>query len=231
MAIQELLAKIENEELRNALKSEYDSVNQKAGENGRKLFDKDKEISALKEQAAQYDAAFKVLKDAGVDPKDIPAKLEKLGYVKTLENDYKLTKELLETTQKTLREKEAFERSVKVKEAVGRIFAEERKNFKGQDGKDIQVLDRFINAREAELFADVDVSNEALIRERAKSVLTSALADQEAVKKEFGFQGNVAPPVPENNGFNSGSPVNVSELMQKHGPEYAMAAVLAAKKK
>jgi hypothetical protein len=175
----ELLEKITDPDLKTALDSEFSTVNQKAGEHGRKLIEKDTEISQLREkvsETASYSEAFKLLKEKGVDTKDIPKMLEKMKVAKTLEDDLKIATDALAERDRDLGELKKFKKTIEVKTAVEKVLAEERAAFKDDKGQVIKLIDRYIPADK--LYADIDVSNEVLIRERVKTVLKDGLTHQ-----------------------------------------------------
>lgn len=229
----ELLEKIADEALRAELDAEYSSLSKEKGENGRKLMEKDSEMSKLREkltESASYSEAFAVLKSKGVNPKDIPAMLDKLKVTKTLEDDLTIASHALAERDSELKELRNFKKTVEVRTAVGKYIAEEKANFKNEKGEQIKLLERFIP--EDKLYADIDISNEVLIRERVKSVLKDGLQMQEAVAKEFGFQGNAVHQIPEGKGgVGVGVPVSsqLKEVAQKQGLEAAMAKYLELK--
>lgn len=226
----ELLEKITDPDLKKQLDDEFTSVSTRAGEHGRKLIEKDGEIKTLKDklgESTSYAEAFQVLKKHGVDAKDIPAMLEKMKMNKTLEDDVFVLSQSNKEKDTELADLRKFKKTVEVRTAVGKFLAEEKANFKDEAGKQINVLDRFIS--EEKLFADIDVSNEVLIRERVKSVLKDGLQAQEAVRKEFGFQGSPTHPVPEVNGGPGGNNnvvAQIKEITEKQGVEAGFDALL-----
>jgi hypothetical protein len=230
----ELLEKITDPDLKTALDSEFTTVNTKAGEHGRKLIEKDTEISQLREkvtETASYSEAFKLLKEKGVDTKDIPKMLEKMKLTKTMEDDLKIATQSITEFQSEVSELRRFKKSIEVKDAIAKVLAEEKTNFKDAAGKPIVVIDDFIDSNK--LYADIDVTNEVLVRERVKSVLKDGLQTQESMKKKFGFQGNPTHIVPESQGGFGGA-VNpaavLQEIVKKEGPVGAMSEYLKMKK-
>ncbi len=230
----ELLEQIENADLKKALDEEISAINRDKGEYGRKLMEKDTDIAQLKEkvkETASYSEAFKVLKDKGVDLKTIPVLLEKLKVTKTLEDDLFLATQAVRERDTELADLRSFKKQVVVKTAVGKYLAEELANFKDESGKQIKVLERFIP--EEKLYADIDVTNEVLIRERVKSVLKDGLQAQEAVRKEFGFQGSPLHTIPEAEGGiggGSNAAAQLKEIAQKEGLGAAMTEYLKISK-
>jgi hypothetical protein len=230
----ELLERIEDADLKAALNAEISQMSQEKGEYGRKLMEKDAEMKKLNDklgESASYADAFRVLKNKGVDVKDIPAMLEKLNVQKTLEDDLMIASESLKAKDTELNELRKFRKTVEVRNAVGKYVAEEKANFKDESGQPIKILDRFIS--EEKLFADIDVSNEVLIRERVKSVLKDGLQAQEAVRKEFGFQGSPTHPVPEGQGGpgqNTNLAAQIREIAQKQGVAAGFDALLRLEK-
>jgi restriction endonuclease len=141
-----------------------------------------------------------------------------------MEDDLFLVTQTLKEKDRELGELKAFKRTREVREAVGKHLAEEMANFRDESGKQIKVLDRFIP--EDKLYADIDISNEVLIRERVKSVLKDGLQAQEAIRRDLGYQGTPLHTVPEAQGGVGGGQ-NVVAQLQKTFKEAGPVAALS----
>jgi hypothetical protein len=228
--LKELLEKIADENLRKELDDEVSAVNREAGERGRKLIEKDTEIKSLKEKVSEtssYSEAFKLLKAQGIDLKEIPKLLDKMKVAKTSDDDLAILTETVKAKEAELSELRSFKKTTEIRTAIGKVLSEEKANFKNDKGEQITVVDRFIP--EDKLYADIDVSNEVLLRERVKSVLKDGLQAQEAIRKELGFQGNQTHTIPEGQG-GVGQDANLAaqlrEISVKQGPAAAFDAIL-----
>lgn len=228
MTFEEMLEQVPNEDLRKSMKEEFSRVNKEAGERGRKLIEKDSELTTLKterKQKSEYETAFNLLKAKGVGAQDIPGILEKMEVNKTAEDELRLMTGLYKDAKDKV---DGFEKQVrghKLQTAMDSVFDEMRKSLKDDKGQPIVVIDEFID--KAKLYADVsDPENKVLLEQRAKEVLTLGLQKQESIKSKFGFQGAQTFTVPEGNsnpGGNNNIASSLKEVAQKHGPAAALA--------
>lgn len=220
MTFEEMLEKVADEELRKSMKEEFTRVNKEAGERGRKLIEKDGEINTLKtekKQKTEWESAFKILKDSGHEPQDIPDILEKMKVTKTIEDEHKILVVLARESQDKVKTLEKQVKDNRIRTAVDGVFAEVRKNFKDDKGKALVVIDDFID--KAKLYADIsDPENKVLLEQRAKEVLTGGLQAQEAIKVKFGFQGATTHVVPEG-GTQPGGETNIAAQLKKTAQE------------
>lgn len=227
MTFEEMLEGVTDENLRKSLKSEYARVNQEKGEHGRKLIEKDQELTTLrneKKQKSEWETAFNLLKGKGVEVKDIPGILEKMEVQKTTEDENRLLATMFKTEQEKTKSLEKQVKDFQIRTAVDSVFGEVRKEFKNDKGEALVVLDEFID--KAKLYADIsDPENKVLLEQRAKEVLTGGLQQQEAIKAKFGFQGAPTFKVPEGNsnpGGQNNIAVELKKIAQEQGPVAAL---------
>lgn len=227
MTFEEMLEKVTDEDLRKSMKEEYTRVNKEAGERGRKLIEKDGELNTLKKEKSQkteWESAFTLLKNKGVDLKDIPGILEKMEVQKTTEDENKILAALVRESQDKAKTLEKQVKDFTIRTAVDSVFSEVRKNFKNEKGESLTVIDEFID--KSKLYADIsDPDNKVLLEQRAKEVLTGGLQAQEAIKVKFGFQGAPTFPVLEG-GKQPGGDTNVAAQLKKVAQEQGPSAAL-----
>lgn len=228
MTFEEMLEKVSDEELRKSMKEEFTRVNKEAGERGRKLIEKDGELNTLKnekKQKTEWESAFNILKEKGVAPKDIPSILEKMEVQKTVEDELKLVSGLYKAERDKTQTYEKKVKDFEIKTSVDAVFSEVRKNFKDDKGKQLNVVDDFIDT--SKLYADIsDPTNKVLLEQRAKEVLTGALQKQEAIIGKLGFQGAPVFTVPEG-GTQPGGDTNIAATLKKVAQESGVNAALS----
>ena len=227
MTFEEMLEKVTDEDLRKSMKEEYTRVNKEAGERGRKLIEKDGELNTLKKEKSQkteWEAAFTILKNKGVDLKDIPGILEKMEVQKTTEDENKILAALVRESQDKNKTLEKQVKDYTIRTAVDSVFDEVRKGFKNDKGETLTVIDEFID--KSKLYADIsDPANKVLLEQRAKEVLTGGLQAQEAIKVKFGFQG--APTFPVIEGAKQpGGDTNIAAQLKKTAVEHGAGVAL-----
>ena len=183
MEFEELLQGVTDEKLRSDIKAKYQEVNQLKGEFGRKLIEKDGEITGLKTEKQTYSKAADALKKSGIDAEQIPKLLEKLGYQKTMEEEYEITKVVLGETKKTLTEKDKELNRLKAEKAMGKLFEKERAALKDDKGLPVKLAEKFIDYEK--LFDVNDFTNETVLQEKCKTVLNEALVVQTDVFREI----------------------------------------------
>ncbi len=226
---EELLKNVTDETLRTSLKAEYTKVNQAKGEFGNKLIQKDKEIKELGEKTRSYGEAFNTLKKLNVDPAQIPVMLEKLNIQKTKEEEYELTKEVLQSTQVEKSKLEKEIQKFKVEKAIKGLFERERAEFKDDKGQPIKLADRFINYDK--LYDVSDLTNETVLKEKCKQVLTESFASQTEVVRDIGFLGVKTHQTPDGKQTADFQGLSVKEVFEKHGAAAAIHAARAAQNK
>lgn len=229
MEFEEILQKVTDDNLKADLKAKFQEVNQKAGEFGRKLIEKDTEINGLKTNVQNYSKAHEALKKSGVNPDQIPALLEKLGYQKTMEEEYALTKVVLDETKRSVSELAKENNRLKAEKHMGRVFEKVRSEVKDEYGNPIKIVDRFIDFDE--LYNVQDFSNEAVLQEKSKLVLQKALVAQTEVFREAGFVGVKTHTTPDGKQTSAPPVLNIKEVMTSQGAAAAIAAMHAANKK
>ncbi len=227
MTFDEMLEKVADEDLRKSMKEEFSRANQKAGEFGRKLIEKDSELNALKKgkgEQLEWGAAFEILKKKGIDAKDIPDILEKMEVQKTAADELKLLTALYRAESEKTKTYEKQLKEGQIKTSVDTVFDEIRKNFKDDKGNTLSVVDDFIDR--GKLYADIsDPTNRVLLEQRANEVLTGALQKQEAIKLKMGFQGSPTFVVPEgspNPGGQNNIAAQLKKVAQESGPKAAL---------
>ena len=226
---EELLKTVTDEDLRTKLKAEYSKVNQQKGEFGNKLILKDNEIKDLKTKQSTYGEAVDSLKKMKIEPSQIPGILEKLNIQKTKEEEYELTKEALSATQS---EKTKLEKEIgrfKAEKAISRFFDKERSEFKDDKGKPIKLADHFINFDK--LYDVQDLTNETVLKEKCKQVLSESLVAQTAVVQAIGFVGVQTHTTPQGSQEPKPQVSDLKEIFDKHGPAAAIHAAREAAKK
>ncbi len=225
---EELLNGITDETLKANIKDAYSKVNKERGEFGSKLIEKDTKISELEGKTRTYGEAVEALKKMKIEPNQIPGILEKLNIQKTQEEEYALTKEALTTTQseKTKLEKEVAK--FKAEKVMKSFFEKERGEFKDDKGQPIKVADRFINFDK--LYDVADLTNETVLKEKCKQVLTESFAEQTSVVRDIGFLGVKTQQTPEGKQIPAGQALSVKEIFEKHGPDAAIHAAREAQK-
>lgn len=225
MTFEELLEQVTDENLRKQMKEEYTKTKVESGERGRKLIEKDSELNTLKKGKSEWEATYTLLKAEGMDPKDIPALLDKMKIQKTTEDENKVLTILYKQEQEKAKGLEKKTKDYETRTAVDAVFNEARKNFKTEKGEAITVVDDFID--QGKLYADIsDPNNKVLIEQRAKEVLTGALQKQEAIKAKMGFQGAPTFPVHEGSEQPNGA-LNVAAQLQKVAKEAGPIAALS----
>lgn len=225
----ELLAQVENPELKEKLQAEYDTANRLKGEYGNKLHTKDEEIAALKETQKSYSKAAETLKRLNVNADEIPKILEKLNFTKTMEEEYELTKAALKEKEKNESNLEKEIKKFKAEKAVKSHFEKARAELKDENKQPIKIAEKFIDYDK--LYDINDFSNEAVLQDKIKTVLTEALTVQTEVLGQIGFQGAKIATTPDGTQKNTGEALNLKEIMEKHGAPYAIEAMrLAAAK-
>lgn len=223
MEFEELLQKVSDESLRSELKSEYQKVNQVKGEYGNKLKLKDGEIDGLKAERQTYSKAHDALKKSGIDADQIPKLLEKLGYQKTLEEEYELTKTVL--TEKSRKEQELMKENnrLKAEKAMKAMFDKQRAELKDEKGQPFKVVDDFVDFDK--LYDVTDFSNEAVLQEKCKQVLAESFTKQTEVMRKIGFLGVETHKTPD--GKQTSSPVSpdLPTIMKERGAAAAIQAM------
>lgn len=184
----ELIETVTDEATKTALKEAFDKVNRERGEFGQKLILKDKELNEVKSSSVEYKKAYKILAESGTKAEDIPALLEKMKVVKTVSDEYELTKTLLKTKTEELQEKTAKLDRLE-KEGVLKFKIEKaRAEFKDDKGKPVKLADDFIDFDK--LYSGItDLSNEAVLTEKINLALKSGHEKQSSLLGKLGFQG------------------------------------------
>lgn len=220
----DLLAKIEDPETKAGIQAEYDKVNRLKGEYGAKLTEKDGEISKLKETTKTWGDAFATLKKNGIEPDKIPGILDKMNIQKTQEEEYELTKHALTEIRGTLTAAQKEVQRLKAEKVIGKLFEKERAELKDTNGKPIKLADRVIDYDK--LYDVADLTNETVLKEKIKTVLSEGLTKQTEFLRDVGFQGAALPKTPEAGTETSAAPVNnIKEIMEKQGAVAAIAAM------
>lgn len=235
MAYKELLEGIADENLRKQLDEEFTKIARENGERGRKLIEKDTELSGLKtssKQKSEWETYFKLLKEKGYDAKDIPAILDTMEVQKTAADEAKIMATMVKELQGKLKAAETEVKGFKTKTAVDSVFSEIRKNFKNEKGEQLDVVDDFIDR--GKLYSEVsDPENKVLLEQRATEVLKDAFQKQEAIKAKFGFVGAPTHQVVEgspNPGGDNNIAARLKEISQKSGPVAALSEMLKLEK-
>jgi hypothetical protein len=226
MEFEEMLQAIPDEKLRADIKAKYQEVNQQKGEFGRKLIEKDGEINGLKTEKQTYGKAAESLKKSGIDPDQIPKLLEKLGYQKTMEDEYEITKVVLGETKKTNSELAAENKRLKAEKAMTTLFNKERANLKDEKGQPVKLAEKFINYEK--LFDVNDFTNETVLQEKCKSVLNEAYGVQTEVFREIGHVGVKAHVTPDGKQTTTPQVLNIEEVMKTQGAAAAIMAMHAS---
>lgn len=235
MAYKELLEGIADENLRKQLDEEISRLAKESGERGRKLIEKDAELSGLKtssKQTSEWQTYFKMLKDEGFDAKDIPAILDTLKVQKSAADEAKLMATMVKELQGKLKAAETQVKGFEIKTAMDSVFSEVRKNFKNEKGEVLTVVDDFIDM--GKLYSDVsDPTNKVLLEQRATEVLKDGFQKQEGIKAKFGFVGAPTHQVVEgspNPGGDNNIAARLKEISQKSGPVAAFSEMLKLEK-
>lgn len=235
MAYKELLEGIADENLRKQLDEEISRIAKENGERGRKLIEKDAELSGLKasgKQTSEWQTYFKMLKDEGFDAKDIPAILDTLKVQKSAADEAKIMATMVKELQGKLKAAETEVKGFKTKTAIDSVFSEVRKNFKNEKGEVLTVVDDFIDS--GKLYSEVsDPDNKVLLEQRAIEVLKDAFQKQEGIKAKFGFVGAPTHQVHEgspNPGGDTNIAARMKEIAQKDGPVAALSEMLKLEK-
>lgn len=228
MEFEEILQGVADENLKASLKAKYQEVNQKAGEFGRKLIEKDTEIGGLKNEKQTYSKAYEAMKKADIAPDQIPKLLEKLGYQKTMEEEYSLTKSVLDEVKRNASELAKENNRLKAEKSMGRVFDKVRSDFKDSNGQTVKLSDAFIDFDE--LYNVQDFSNETVLQEKSKLVLQKALAKQTGILQDIGHIGAKTHQTPDGKQTPAPQVLNLKEIMEKQGAAAAIAAMHAANK-
>lgn len=228
MEFEEILQGVTDEAVRANLKAKYQEMNQLKGEYGNKLKLKDGEIEGLKAEKQTYGKAHDVLKKSGIEADQIPKMLEKLGYQKTMEEEYETTKSVLAEVQKTKVELSKENNRLKAEKAMTRTFEKERAALKDDKGQPVKLSEKFINYDK--LYDVNDFTNESVLQEKCKQVLTEAFAVQTEVLRDVGFLGVQTHTTPD--GKQTTTPVlpDLATIMKEHGAPAAIQAMRDAAK-
>lgn len=225
MDFEEILQSVTDEKLRTDLKAKYQEANQKAGEFGRKLIEKDGELNTLKTQQQTYSKAHDALRKADIAPEQIPKLLEKLGYQKTMEEEYNITKEILDSEKKTRTALEKENHRLKAEKSMGRVFDKLRSELKDDKGQPVKLAEKFIDFED--LYNVQDFSNEAVLQEKCKQVLTKGLTAQTEVLRDIGFVGAKVHVAPDGKQSSNPTVLDVKQVMETQGAAAAIAAMHA----
>lgn len=226
MEFEEILQSVTDETVRANLKAEYQKVNQLKGEYGNKLKLKDGEIDTLKADKQNYSKAHETLKKSGIEAEQIPKLLEKLGYQKTLEEEHELVKSVLkQSTQKETELTKELNR-LKAEKAIKGIFDKERAEYKDDKGQPIRLAEKFVNYDK--LYDVQDFTNETVLKEKCKQVLTEGFSVQTEVFRDVGFVGKQTHVLPDGKQTNSQVLPDLATIMKERGAAYAIQAMREA---
>jgi hypothetical protein len=225
MEFEEILQGVTDETLKANLKAKFQEVNQKAGEFGRKLIEKDTEIGGLKTEKQTYSKAYEAMKKSDIAPDQIPKLLEKLGYQKSMEEEYNITKVVLDETKKEKSELAKENARLKAEKAMGKTFDKIRAELKDEKGQPVSLSDKFINFEE--LYSVQDFTNETVLQEKCKQVLTKAFTAQTEVLRDIGFVGAKTHTTPDGKQVTTPTVLNLAEVMKTQGAAAAIAAMHA----
>ena len=223
MEFEEILQGVTDEKIKADLKAKFQEVNQQKGEFGRKLIEKDGEINGLKTEKQSYSKSFETLKKSGIEADQIPKLLEKFGYQKTMEEEYELTKVVLAENTKKATALEKENQRLKAEKAMGKTFDKMRSELKDEKGQPFKVVDKFVDFED--LYNVQDFSNEAVLQEKCKQVLTKAFTAQTEVMREIGFQGVKTHTTPDGKQVTTPQVLDLAKIMETRGASAAIQAM------
>lgn len=223
MEFEEMILGIADETVRANVKTAYQAVNQQKGEFGRKLIEKDTELAGLKTEKQTYGKAHDAMTKSGIAPEQIPKLLEKLGYQKTMEEEYEITKVVLTETKKQQAELAKENSRLKAEKAMGKVFDKLRTEFKDDQGQPIKLSDNFINLDK--LYDVQDFSNETVLQEKCKLVLSEAFTAQTKVLRDVGFLGVSTHTTPDGKQVTNPQVLDIAKVMKEQGAAAAIEAM------
>lgn len=226
MEFEEMLQGVTDEALRANLKTEFQKVNQVKGEYGNKLKLKDNELDTLKADKQTYSKAHDALKKSGIEADQIPKLLEKLGYQKTMEEEYEVTKAVLAETKRSTAEVLNENNRLKAEKAMTKLFDGERIALKDDKGQPVKLAEKFINYNK--LYDVNDFTNETVLKEKCKQVLTEAFADQTQVLREVGHVGVQTHTTPDGQQHTTPVLPDLAKIMKEQGAPAAIQAMREA---